>query len=94
MLVTFEVSQSVMVPLKEEAPWNMVLMPVTFEVSQSRGWLKAMARLNMLFMLVTEETFQVERGWLKEEAKKNMRFMSVTFEVSQLVMLPLKEEAP
>ena len=49
--------------------------------------------MNMLFMVVTEETSQLLRGWSKEEARQNMPLMVVTEETSQPEMSPSKEEA-
>ena len=67
-------------------------MSVTEDTSQSRGWLKFVACLNISVMSVTEAVFQL-RGWLKEEAPWNIWYMSVTEETSQEDMSPLKEAA-
>ena len=49
-------------------PPNIPLMLTLSESSQHRYWLKAVAMLNMLLMIVTELMFHELRSWLKTVA--------------------------
>ena len=76
---------------------------VTLETSQSSGWLKCIAPINISFMLVTLETSQ-SSGWLNCVPTQNPPFackellnvasMAVTLEVSQPEILTLKNSFP
>jgi hypothetical protein len=59
-----------------------------------RVWLKAVAPLNMLLMVVTFATFHAEMSWLKAVAPWNISPISVTAATFHLEMSLLKEVAP
>ena len=56
-------------------------------------WLKASAPLNIVLILVTEDTFHPPISWLKEVAPANIPLIEVTLPVFQLPMSPLKAMA-
>ena len=47
--------------------------------------MKNVTSLNILFISVTLDTFQLSRGWLKDLAKQNIALIFVTLDTFQLL---------
>ena len=67
---------------------TLVLFNVTYQ--GPRFWLKAVAPVNIKFMLFTLDTSHADMSWLKAVALWNMLRMMVTFDVSHADMSWLK----
>ena len=78
------------------APVHMLAKPAAFTLSTfqlATFWLKAVAPLNMLAMVVTPEVFHLPMSWLKAVAPTNMLTIVATLAVFHEPMLPLKAVA-